>query len=76
MNSPRTKINQVNDFKILEKRENVSGRMNRSDCRNECNTGLHMRKRPFAALDLLVLFYQEKSTIMKIFQVFKTVMKH
>jgi hypothetical protein len=35
-----------------------------------------VRKRPFTALDLLVLFYHEKSTIMKIFQVFKPAMKH
>jgi hypothetical protein len=59
---------------VVEKEK--KNRMNRSDCLNECHTGLHVRKRPFAALDLLVLFYHEKSTIMKIFQVFKTAMKH
>jgi hypothetical protein len=37
--------------------------MNCSASQNECNTVLLVRKGPFAALDLLVLFYQEKSTI-------------
>jgi hypothetical protein len=36
---------------VVEKEK--KNRMNRIDCRNEYNTGLHVCKRPFSALDLL-----------------------
>jgi hypothetical protein len=44
-------------FHLINKRKNVAGRMNRSDCRNECNAGLFVRKGLYAAQALFFVTF-------------------